>query len=131
MLEYPNFVHLHITTDISERELGGRLTQTDYENAKNFTFQRIAKGFEMNNDSSPNIFEGDIVLDDFDYVGEVTTDIERKWPKSGEFVIIPFTFPPDASEQQRADIARVVLEFETKTCIRYKTKITHIFDQRI
>ena len=130
LLEYPNFVRLHITTDISERELGGRLTQTDYENAKNSTFQRIAKGFEMNNDSSPNIFEGDIVLDDFDYVGEVTTDIERKWPKSGEFVIIPFTFPPDASEQQRADIARVVREFETKTCIRYKIKTRHIFDER-
>ena len=39
----------------------------------------------MNNDSSPNIFEGDIVLDDFDYIGEVTTDIERKWPKKDNF----------------------------------------------
>ena len=64
------------------------------------------------------VFEGDIILDDYDYVGEVTTDVKKKWPKSGDVVIIPFTFPADASEQERADIARTVQEFESKTCIR-------------
>ena len=90
----------------------------DYENAKNVTFQRIAKGFETNNDSDLEIFEGDIILDDYDYTGEVTTDVDKKWPKNGDVVIIPFTFPADASEQERADIARAVQEFESKTCIR-------------
>ena len=60
----------------------------DYENAKNVTFQRIAKGFETNNDSDLEIFEGDIILDDYDYTGEVTTDVEKKWPKNGNVVII-------------------------------------------
>ena len=64
------------------------------------------------------VFEGDIILDDYDYVDEVTTDVKKKWPKTGDVVIIPFTFPEDASEQERADIARTVQEFQTKTCIR-------------
>ena len=99
-------------------ELGGKLTPTDFENANKAAFQRIAKGVETNNDSSLEIFEGDIILDDYDYIGEVTTDVNRKWPKTGDVVIIPFTFPDDASEQERADIARTVQEFEMKTCIR-------------
>ena len=65
-----------------------------------------------------DIFEGDIILDDYDYIGDVTTDLNRKWPKTGDVVIIPFTFPDDASEQERADIVRTVQEFEMKTCIR-------------
>ena len=72
----------------------------------------------MNNDSSSQLFEGDMLLDNYDYIGEVITNVNRKWPKVGEVVIVPFTFPSDASEQQRADIARVVQEFESKTCIR-------------
>ena len=89
-------VYSYITTDIPERELGGRLTQADYENAKNSTFQRIAKGFEMNNDSSPNIFEGDIVLDDFDYVGEVTTNqtLKENGPKVASLLSFLSPFHP-------------------------------------
>ena len=90
----------------------------DYRNAQNATFHRTPKGFEMNNDRSIEIFEGDMLLDNYDYIGEVIIDVNRKWPKVGEVVIVPYTFPFYASEQQRADIARVVQEFESKTCIR-------------
>ena len=49
---------------------------------------------------------------------DVTTIKDKKWPKTNEFVTIPFTFPSTASKQDKADIARVVKEFERKTCIR-------------
>ena len=101
-----------------ENEVYGKLTEIDYENANNITFYRTAEGFEVNNDSSIDIFEGDMLLDDYDYIGEVITDVRKKWPKLGDIVIVPFTFSSDASEQQRADIAKVVKEFETKTCVR-------------
>ena len=101
-----------------DNNMGGTLSEVDYQNAENGTFHRVVDGFEMNNDSSPNIFQGDIFLDELDFIGEVTTNIDKKWPKTGDVVIVPFTFPSDATKQQKADIATVVKEFGSKTCIR-------------
>ena len=112
------FIFLIVEDD--ENDIGGHFVEEDYQNAENETFYRVANGFEMNNDSSPNIFEGDILLDEFNDMGEVTTNISRRWPKNGDVVIEPFTFPSSASKQHKSDIARVVLEFQSKTCIRYQ-----------
>ena len=102
----------------ADNNMGGTLTQENYRNAENGTFHRIAYGFEMNNDSSPNIFQGDILHDELDLIGEVTPSIDKKWPKTGNFVVVTFTFPSDATKQQKADIAKVVKEFGSETCIR-------------
>ena len=107
-----------LIVDDSENDLGGSLSEEDYQNAENGTYYRIATGFEMNNDSSLNIFQGDILLDELDFLGEVTTNSNKKWPKTGEFVILPFTFPSGATKNHKADIAKVVQELESKTCIR-------------
>ena len=48
----------------------------------------------------------------------MTTDENKKWPKLGEYVVVPFTFPSSSSEQQKADVARTVVEFRNKTCVR-------------
>ena len=40
-----------------------------------------------------------------------------KWPKIGDHVVVPITFPSTASTQDKADIAHVINEFEEKTCI--------------
>ena len=81
----------------------------------------MSRGGEVNNDTE-DVFEGDIILDSPRQGGvfeDVTTIKDRKWPKRNDLVTIPFTFPSSASKQDKADIARVVKEFERKTCIRY------------
>ena len=81
----------------------------------------MSRGGEVNNDTE-DVFEGDIMLDSPRQGGvfeDVTTIKDRKWPKVNDLVTIPFTFPSSASKQDKADIARVVKEFERKTCVRY------------
>ena len=49
---------------------------------------------------------------------DVTTNIDAKWPKVNDTVTIPYTFPAIATVEEKADIAHVINEFESKTCIR-------------
>ena len=49
---------------------------------------------------------------------DVTLRKDAKWPVVNDIITIPYTFPSTATKQDKADIARVVKEFETKTCIR-------------
>ena len=97
---------------------GGELTEEDFNNADKEQFSREPVGAETNEDVE-NLFEGDIIMDGglhgFD---DVTTKLDAKWPKVNETVTIPYTFPSDATVEQKADIAHVIKEFERKTCIR-------------
>ena len=44
----------------------------------------------------------------------------RKWPKGSDGLVkIPYKVPAGLSKKRRADIAKAVLEFKQKTCIRY------------
>ena len=108
--------HLLIKAD---DDFGGVLTQQDFANADKEEFSREAVGAEMNEDSE-NLFEGDIILENGDagHLADVTTRIDAKWPKVDDTVTIPYTFSSDATEEQRADIAHVINEFQRKTCIR-------------
>lgn len=108
--------HLLINAD---DDYGGVLTQQDFDNADKEEFSREAVGAEMNEDSE-NLFEGDIILENVDagHLADVTTRIDAKWPKVDDTVTIPYTFSSDATEEQRADIAHVINEFQRKTCIR-------------
>ena len=98
------------------------LSEEDFINADKPQFRREATGGEINNDTE-SVFEGDIMLDtdgEDEGFDDVTTRKDAKWPKLNDTVTVPYTFPSTASKQDKADIARVVKEFETKTCIRYE-----------
>ena len=63
-----------------------------------------------------NMFEGDIVPDP---PGDVIDIAEKKWPKADDGkVYIPISFPETATKIEKAAIARTIMEFENKTCIR-------------
>ena len=64
----------------------------------------------------PDMFEGDIVPDP---VGDVINIKDKKWPKASDGkVYIPISFPDSATKIERAAIARTIMEFTNKTCIR-------------
>ena len=64
----------------------------------------------------PDMFEGDIIPDP---PGDVINIKERKWPKAADGkVYIPISFPDSATKIERAAIARTIMEFKNKTCIR-------------
>ena len=107
---------MHLETDQT-----GRLSNIDFLNAEDERFHRIPQLLKLNDDNDSAIIEGDILSDqeDTDYISEIISNADKKWPKIGEYVYVPFTFPSTASEQAKADIARVVLEFRNNTCIWY------------
>lgn len=106
-----------------ENDFGGELTTEDFVNAKNASFHPNPKGGEVNDDFM-DLFQGDIMKEqlaidyDSDYRRDITTLPDRKWPKIGVIVIVPYTIPSRATKQERASVARVILEFDTKTCVR-------------
>jgi len=80
-------------------------------------------------DRSPDLFEGDIVLNDEDkaaledrgLVGlrKVVGFHKRKWPQSNDgMVYVPYAVPAGLDQTTRNKIARIVLEYQAKTCIR-------------
>ena len=97
------------------------MTEEDFENADKPEFSQNPIGEEANNDID-NLFEGDIILDEINgssnYLNDVITNETLKWPKVGDTVTIPYTFPSDATTEDKADIAHVINEFRRKTCIR-------------
>ena len=106
------------------------MSASDFRNAEDERFYRIPEALNHNANNDSEMFEGDILLEEADsgYNAQLITDINKKWPKVGEYVIVPFTFPSTASDQAKADIARMVLEFRTKTCVRYDScKIITLF----
>ena len=52
------------------------------------------------------------------YFGDVSTLPSSKWPKVNDHVIVPYTIPSRAMKRDKAAVARVVMEFEKRTCIR-------------
>ena len=103
----------------------GSLSSEDFTNA-------LAKDFEKDKpihdeDDSSDLFEGDITGDKEQLRmlaenREVVGNIARKWPKDDGIVTVPYTFPGSASKQSRSEIAKVIDEYKTKTCIRYNFK---------
>ena len=70
---------------------------------------------------SYSVLEEDIMIYDQseDYQGDFLPAQIRRWPKTGNEVLIPYTkkaeFP---SEGKEAALKRAISEFDTKTCIR-------------
>ena len=100
----------------------GRLSIFDFQNAEDPRFIRIPKISENINSNIPDIFEGDILSDELDYEHQLISNESMLWPKIGEYVVVPYTFPSTALESEKAEIARMVLEFRNKTCIRLQER---------
>lgn len=102
---------------------GGVLTDDDFING-----MEIVDSDEdvHDEDRSADLFEGDITLNEEDRTAlehgidlrEVVGQSRRKWPATNGIVNIPYAFPSHMSKVRRAAVARVVEEYETKTCIR-------------
>ena len=107
----------------SGNDEGGSLSPQDFEKAK----QKNVSGGEVHDeDGSPDLFEGDILLTDNDRdamdrgigMREVVSGDNRKWPVTDGLVYVPYTIPSDLDEDATTEIARAILEFDEKTCIR-------------
>ena len=113
----------------SNHDFGGEITEEDFQNAENPLFDHKPKGGEWNDDAY-NLFQGDIMLDEDsntvphtqsyynDYFSDVSTLPGHKWPKINNQVIVPYTIPSTATKQDKAHVARVIIEFRNKTCVR-------------
>merc|ERR1712110_644841 len=102
---------------------GAPLTPEDFEAAWSVPNDNTAE------ELSPNLFEGDIQLspDERELLekkgAEALRDVintdAKKWPKDSDgYVRIPYKIDARFGKSTRADIARVVLEFKGKTCVR-------------
>ena len=88
-----------------------------------------SKEMSLKNLNATYIFEGDIELENEDSMGylngslsDVTAWKNRTWDyKNGPFTEIPYTLPNNdvLTENDTATIARAILEFRRRTCIRY------------
>ena len=92
-------------------------------------FKKALTAFVNDNDdvgseASPDaddLFEGDIVLPAGGEaeLREITNDDGKKWAKSDDGLVrVPYEFPAHFTERQRLAIARTVMEYAAKTCIR-------------
>ena len=93
----------------------------DFKNAENPSFLDDATEdeFMLNDLDVAMLFEGDIEYDSNEDLPGFGNIADRKWkPKVGPFVQIPYTFPDTTSARDKAEIAKTVKEFRTKTCIK-------------
>ena len=76
---------------------------------------------DSDSEESPGLFEGDIILPATEgEAREMTNDDGRKWKKSPDGLVrVPYEIPDHFTEKQRLAIARTVMEYAAKTCIRY------------
>ena len=92
-------------------------------------FKKALTAFENDDDvadteegTDSDLFEGDIVLPAGGEaeLREVTKDDGKKWKKSEDGLVrVPYEIPGHFSESQRLAIARTVMEYAAKTCIRF------------
>ena len=116
-----------VFSETSEDE-SGSLTAIDFQNAQNISFLEPTTRYEsiFNNLSDTNLFEGDIEVDHIDdfendvvSLNDFVTNNDYKWSnRSGPFLKLPFTLPSGLSTVDKAQIARAVWEFRSKTCVK-------------
>jgi len=112
------------------RDAGEPLTEEDFEFAESDEYNSELDAEETHDeDQSQALFEGDIDISDGEQkralaergvpgLREVVGS--RKWPKGSDGLVkIPYKVPAGLSRKRRAAIAKAVLEFKQKTCIRF------------
>ena len=110
-------------------DAGEPLTDEDFAFAESDEYNsEVANEETHDEDQSAAKFEGDIEISDDEQrtalaergipgLREVVGS--RKWPKSSDGLVrIPYKVPSGLSKKRRAAIAKAVLEFRQKTCIR-------------
>ena len=116
-----------VFSETSEDE-SGSLSAVDFQNAQNKSFLEPTTRHEsiFNNLTDTNLFEGDIEVDHIDdFENEVfsfndfVSNNDYKWNnRSGPFLKLPYTLPSGLSTGDKAQIARAVWEFRSKTCVK-------------
>ena len=107
---------------------GGTLTAEDFQNAQNSSFLVPTTRDEsiFNNLTDSNLFEGDLEVDNIDdfkniisSLNDFVTNKDYKWNnRSGPFLKLPYTIPDGLGKYDKAQIARAVWEFRSKTCVK-------------
>ena len=107
-----------------EDDENGALTDQNFENANSPDFD--SDKTEHDEDSDQDLFEGDIQGDKEVLMAmrssvtsrEVVEHEGKKWPKYNGVVAVPYTFPSSMSDNSKDELAKVITEYETKTCIK-------------
>ena len=111
----------------SREDLGNPLTEENFYDALTEVYSDDGVPDE---DQSASLFEGDIVLNEDDkkalaeggkeQLREIVGLSIRKWPKGDDGLVqVPYYIPNGMPGPKKSQIARVVLEYQTKTCIRF------------
>ena len=111
----------------SREDLGNPLTEENFYDALTEVYSDDGVPDE---DQSASLFEGDIVLNEDDkkalaeggkeQLREIVGLDIRKWPKGDDGLVqVPYYIPNGMPGPKKSQIARVVLEYQTKTCIRF------------
>jgi len=123
-------VYVHAGIVDRDSDPGEPLTPEDFEYAQSAEFlNKIATEENHDEDGSSSLFEGDIDMSDAEQRQALTERgipglrevvKTQKWPKSADGKVrIPYKIPSRLSKERRGAIAKAVLEFEQKTCIRF------------
>ncbi len=113
---------------VDDEDEEGILSPQDFHNAQNITFIGVATQNEIsfNNLNDSSIFEGDIEVDETDNLrpfnsslDDIVSQVERIWnTRNGPFVEIPYTIPNGITDHGKAEVARAIFEFRSKTCVK-------------
>ena len=98
--------------DDDDDDEGGMLMPEDFKNVGN----RHNEDNPEDEDRNPDFYEGDCEdckAEDRDAV------FNKTWPKGQDgLVTVPYTIPSDFSSKNKEDLAKVITEYEEKTCVR-------------
>ena len=126
-----NSIQTPLQTNVFERDRqimmdhaeDGHLTDENFEDANEIP---ISNDMDHDEDLSSDLFEGDVILNDEERAAlEDGIDLRevvqshKKWSITNGIVKVPYTFPSGLDRATKAEIAKVIKEFKTKTCIRY------------
>ena len=80
----------------------------------------ILNSFLVSTTDGYSILEDDIMIYDQDetFQGEFLSAQKRRWPKTGNNVVIPFITKGYKELEKDNALKRAIQEFDTKTCIR-------------
>ena len=107
------------------------MSANDFKKGQLLSLENESPANEMsfNNLNDSLLFEGDIETDHEDslrYFNDSLSDVtpRKNWTwdyKNGSFLEIPYTLPDNnlLTENDTATIARAILEFRRRTCVRY------------
>ena len=125
---------------LAERELdvglgaGKPLDDTDFENGDKVNTslsdgqdpitQAIENGNGFEGDIQLNKEQADMIknegVDGLMSLRAASTINYHKWTKSGSTATVPYVISSSYSSSERANIARAISEYQSKTCIRYE-----------